>query len=103
MWTDKSSPSTSSMTSARDPAAFLDAVDVGDIRMIQRRQRLRFTLESREPLGVVGEGVGQDLERDVALQPGVGRAIDLAHAPGTERGDDLIKADAGAGCEGQWA
>jgi len=30
--------------------------------MIQRRERLRFTLESRQPLGVVGKGFRQDLE-----------------------------------------
>ena len=75
----------------------------GDVRMVQRRQRLGFALEARQPLGVVGEGLGQDLDRDVATQLGVGRAIDLAHAAGAEGGDNFIRAEAGAGCEGQWA
>jgi hypothetical protein len=35
--------------------------------VIQRRQRLRFTRESGEPIGVVRERLGQDLDRDVPV------------------------------------
>ena len=40
----------------------------GDVGMIQRREGLRFALEAREAVGVVRERVGQDLDRDVAIQ-----------------------------------
>ena len=66
-----------------------------DVRMIQRRERLRFALEPREPLGIGGERLGQDLDRDVATELRVARAIDLAHAAGPEGGEDLVRADTG--------
>ena len=64
---------------------FFEAVDGGDVRMVQRREHLRFAAEPREPIGIVGERVGQDLDRDVAIQLRVARAIDLAHAARAER------------------
>ena len=62
------------------PLGVFETVDVRDVRMIQRGQHLRFALESREPVGISRERLGQDLDRDVAIQPRVARAIDLAHA-----------------------
>ena len=62
---------------------------------------LRFALESREPIRVVGERVGQDFQRDVAFELRVARAIDLAHASGADGGDDFIRAETRAGSEGQ--
>ena len=58
--------------------------------MIERGEQLRFALEPRETIRVADEGVGQHLDRDVAAQLGVARAIDLAHAAGAERRDDFI-------------
>ena len=37
------------------PVGFLQAVDRRDVRMVQRRQHLRFPLEASQPLGVRGE------------------------------------------------
>ena len=50
---------------------------------------------------VCHEHVGQDLDGDVAIEPRVPRLIDLAHAAGAEGGDDLVRAEASAGNEGQ--
>jgi hypothetical protein len=50
---------------------------VTDVGVCQRRQDLRLALESCEPIGVRGEEVGQDLQRDVTLQARVPGAIDL--------------------------
>jgi hypothetical protein len=36
------------------------------MRMIERRQRLRFALEARDTLGVAGERLGQDFQRHIA-------------------------------------
>jgi hypothetical protein len=45
--------------------------------MVERGQRLRFPGEAREPIGIAGEGVRQDFQRDVAVQLRIPRAIDL--------------------------
>ena len=50
------------------PAAFLEAVDRGDVRMIQGREHFRFALKTREPIGIDRERGGQDLDRDLALE-----------------------------------
>ena len=55
-----------------------------DVRMVERRERLRFALEAREPLRIGGERGRQDLDRDVAIELGIARAIDLAHAAGAD-------------------
>ena len=65
-------------------AGFFEAVDVRDVRMVQRREGLRFACEPREPIGIARERVGQDFDRDVAIQLRVARAIHLAHAAGAE-------------------
>ena len=81
--------------------AFFEAVDGGDVRMIQRGQRLRFARESRQAIRIVRERLGQDLDRDVAIQLRIARAIDLAHAPFADLRGDFVDAEAGAGGEGQ--
>ena len=40
---------------------------------------------------------GQHLDRDVAAEARVPRAIDLAHAAGAERGDDFVGTESGSG------
>ena len=62
--------------------------------MIQRGEQFGFALKPREPIGIVGERVGQNLDRDLALQPRVARAIHLAHAACAEQRDDFVRPDA---------
>ena len=69
-------------------------VDLRDVRVIQRRQRARLALEARQPIRIGREQIGQHLDGDVALEPGVARAIHLAHSAGADRRDDLVDADA---------
>ena len=45
-----------------DAAGFFEAVDRRDVRMIERREELRFALEARQPVGVLREAFGQHLE-----------------------------------------
>ena len=51
--------------------------------------------------GSLAKRVGQDLERDIAIQLRVARAIDLSHAAFADRRGDFVDAEAGAGGEGQ--
>ena len=72
---------------------FLEAVDGGDVRMIQRREDLRLAFEAREAIGVFRERFGKNLERDRASEFEIPGAIDLAHASGAERRDDFVRAE----------
>ena len=65
--------------------------------MRQRRNGARFTLEPRDRVGPSADVGRQHLDRDIAIEFGVARAIDLAHAPCADRPDDFIAAEARAG------
>ena len=67
-------------------------MDVRDIRMIQRGECLRFAGESRQPLSVRGEQLGQDLDRHVAIELRVSGAIHLAHSAFAKLFQDAIHA-----------
>ncbi len=60
--------------------------------MIGRGEQLRFALEAREPVGILGGRGEQHLDRDVAPEAGVARPIDLAHRPRAELRGDLVGA-----------
>ena len=62
-------------------AGFFESVDGCDVGMVQCCEQLCLAAEARQPIRVVRDAFGQDLERDVAIQAGVAGAIDLAHAP----------------------
>ena len=68
---------------------------MSDVAVIERRQNFRFALETCEPIGVGDELLWQHLERDVALQARVVRAIDLAHAADAYKRSDLVRTEAG--------
>jgi hypothetical protein len=61
--------------------------------MIERGEELRLAFKPRQPVTVRGERFGQDLDRDVALQLRVARAIHLAHAARAERGHHFVRAE----------
>ena len=65
---------------------------------VQRGERLRFSREAREAIGVVRERLRQDLDRNVPIQLGVARAKDLTHPAFANRRGDVVNAEAGAGC-----
>jgi len=64
---------------------FLDAVNLRDVRMIERRERLRLALETHQAIGVEGKRLRQDLERNITIEPRVAGPVDLAHPASTER------------------
>ena len=73
-----------------------DLVNDGDVRMLERGGGLRLLDEAPTPIGVVGQIVGQDLERDIAIQPRVGGAVDNAHAAAADLFSDTGTARRGA-------
>jgi hypothetical protein len=74
-----------------------EAVDLRDVRMIERGQRPCLALKARHTVGVSGDGVGQNLQRDVAFELGIACPIDLTHPAGPERADHLVDAQSGSG------
>ena len=80
-----------------DYHCLFQSVDAADISMIRGRERLRFPPKPREAIWIGGERVGQDLDRDGAIQLRVPRAVDFTHAAGAERRQDLVRAEACAG------
>lgn len=86
----------------RVPAgALFDAVDGGDARMVERAKHLRLAAEPRQAIRIGHDGGGKDLERDLAIQPGVASAIHLAHPTRAERADDEVCTESRAGEQGQ--
>jgi hypothetical protein len=49
-------------------AGVFEAVDLRNIRVIQGCERLRLAGEARQAIGVAGEMIWQNLERDVAIE-----------------------------------
>ena len=80
-------------------SVFFDSVDGRDIRVVETGQHLRFALEPGDPIRIGGEGVGQDLQSDIAAELGVGGAIDLAHPALPDEGGDFVVPDAVADVE----
>src|SRR5258706_846085 len=67
--------------------------------------RLGLPLETREDVRIIREASGKDLDGDVAIEPGVPGAVDLAHAAGAKGLDDLVGPESGTTAQyhgGQW-
>ena len=67
--------------------------------MIELQDAADFAADAIAKLRVSRENVGQDLQCDISIQLGVACAIDLAHPPFAEQGDDFVRAKACAGSE----
>ena len=52
-----------------------------DVGVVERRQHLRLTAESRDRIGIVQQLIGQQLQRDIPIEPRVAGAIDLPMPP----------------------
>ena len=67
--------------------------------MIERGEQLRLAREPRQAVRIECEPLGQHLQRDVAIQLRVARAVHLAHGARTEGGDDVVGTDPKTGRE----
>ena len=76
-----------------------DVVDGGDVGMVEDARGLRFLLEAAQAVRVLRERGGQHLDRDLASEARVLRAVDLAHSPGADLAEDLVGAELRAGGE----
>ena len=74
-------------------AGLFEAVDRGDVGMIQRRQHFRFALKTREPLGIMRDRFRQNFDGHVAPELGVMRLIHLAHAARANLRADFVETE----------
>ena len=81
----------------------LEAINGGDVRMIQRGEEVCFALKPGNPVRIVDEAVRDHLDGDVAIQLRVARFVDFAHPARADGRVDLVRAEAGAGGEAQTA
>ena len=64
--------------------------------MVQRRGRAGLLLESVQTIDVGRERAGQNLDRNVAAEPRVARAVHFTHPARAECGQDLVRSEASA-------
>jgi hypothetical protein len=57
-----------------------------DVGVIERRGSPRFSVEATQSLGIPCHTAREPLQRDGPIQPGIVRAVDLAHASGPDEG-----------------
>jgi hypothetical protein len=67
-----------------------EAVQRGDVGMVERGERAGFALEPSDALLVARHLLGQDLDRHLAPEPGVAGAVHLSHASRAEGGEHLV-------------
>ena len=72
----------------------------GDVGVVEAGEDLRLPREPGEAVGVRREGVGEDLQGDLAVELRVGGLPDLAHAALPDEGGDVVVAEANASTEG---
>ena len=78
-----------------------EAVDRGDVGMIQRCQHFRFALKTGEPFGIVRERFRQNFDGYVAPELGVVRLIHFAHAARANLRDDFVRSR--VLCQRRWS
>src|SRR5262249_27417524 len=76
-----------------DVVGLFQAVDVGDVRVIQRGESLGFALEAGHPVHVRRKRLGQELDRDVPVEACVARLVHFAHPACSERAENLVSAE----------
>jgi hypothetical protein len=79
------------------PVRLLQAVNGGNVGMVQRGQDLCFTPEARHALGVSSEYVREHLQGHITAQLAVPGPIHFSHSARTKWCDDLIGTDFRAG------
>ena len=65
-------------------------MDGGDVGVVECGQKFGFSVETSEAFRVLGEGLGEDLDGDVAFKASVECSIDFAHSTSSDQRDDLV-------------
>ena len=76
-----------------------DVVDRDDVGVVEGRRGARLRLEALEGLGPALDPAADDLDRDLAPEARIERAIDLSHTSGAQARANLVASQSAAGCE----
>ena len=76
-----------------DPIGFADVVEHADVGMAQGRDSARLAFEPLPQARHLAQMLGKNLDRDGAVEAGVGGAVYLAHAAGSQEGVDAVGAE----------
>ncbi len=68
----------------------MQAVDRCDVGVVEGGEELGLAFEARQPLGVGGEGLGEDLDGDLAVEGRVEGFPDDAHAALADLADQAV-------------
>jgi hypothetical protein len=79
------------------PVQSLQPIDVRDVRMVQRRKDLRLTFEPCQAISIERKRFREDLERHIAIELRVSRAIHFSHSARADRADDFVRPQSAAG------
>jgi hypothetical protein len=71
-----------------------DVIDRRDVRVIERRERLRLALEAGADLRILEQGARQDLQGHLATEARVARTVDFRHATGADCRQRFVWAEA---------
>jgi len=71
-------------------ARLFAAMDVRNVRVVERSEDLCLSLESSKTVGIVREERGEDLDGDVPIQQRVTGTIDLSHPARANQSKDLV-------------
>ena len=74
-------------------AGDFEAVNRGDVRMVQGGEQAGLPLQARDALRIVGKSGRQYLDGNLAMQPRVEGPIHLAHAAGIQRPQDAVRSE----------
>jgi hypothetical protein len=76
-----------------------DVEDRQNIRVVQGCSGASFLFESISTVSVTRDGGGEHLDGDVTPKPRIPRPINLAHRPGADECNNLVRPESGARCQ----
>jgi hypothetical protein len=82
-------------------AGVFETVNLSNVGVIQRSERLRLPPKALQAIGVCCELRAQNLQRYFAIEPIVAGAIDFAHPACAERRHDRVRTEVRPRCEPQ--
>ena len=81
-------------------ARLLEAEHRRDVRMVKLGQKLRLQREPLQTLAVLDKRRGEHLDRDVAIQPRIARAVDFSHSARADGIEDHERSKPGCRSQG---
>jgi hypothetical protein len=86
----------------RDAVDSLESVYARDVRMLERGEDARLALEAKQHPGIRIPVISDDLQRHLALQPGVERTVNVGRRAAADDRSHLVRTDTSARAESHY-